>query len=65
VSAAAEAMAERISATCVEAMLDMGEAINASKARPTDALLDAKAKMLTARVMGVAAALAAVMRPTR
>ena len=47
----------------VDAILDLGVALNASKAKPDDKALDAIARDKTARVMGIAAALGREVPP--
>jgi hypothetical protein len=61
--ATAAALADRIGATCVEALLDWGEAVNAAEATPDDKTLSLLARAHGSRALELAMRLAEKLRP--
>ena len=64
----AHELAARLQATCTEALIEWGVAVNVAAAEPCPALreaLDAHAVLVGARAMEVAVSVAAKLRPVR
>lgn len=64
-AATAALLAERIGATCADAILDWGEAIRAAKADPENKALESVAKACGARAAELGLGLVKTLRPVK